>query len=104
MSVTDTEEVEVEILGPNNDHQEVVTDVSPKQLANRVGVPAQMIYNYIQSNRIPSFLNDRGKKRIKINDADEWAEEYIANKMKREAARAKKLKAELEGGTSTDED
>lgn len=72
-------------------------DYSPIEVADLAGVRPQMVYNYLAAGRIPHFVNDSGKKRIKASDANTWIEEYRDNKVKREQRREAQRAAELKG-------
>jgi hypothetical protein len=73
-------------------------DYSPIEVAELAGTRAQMIYNYIKSDRIPAFRDEAtGNLRVKASDAEAWIDKYQKNKVAREAKRAAKLQRELNG-------
>jgi hypothetical protein len=73
------------------------TDFSPIEVASLAGVRNQLVYNYIQAGRIEIYLNDENHYRIKRDVALAWVDRFKSSKAEREAKRAAKLAAQLEG-------
>lgn len=43
-------------------------------------IPPQMIYNYMNNKLIPWFVDPRGQKKIKEEDATKWITKYVAKR------------------------
>jgi DNA-binding PadR family transcriptional regulator len=49
-------------------------------------IKPQMVYNYINSNLIPSYVSESGQRLVKLEDAMKWIEKYASAKKSRQNA------------------
>lgn len=71
--------------------------ISPSVLAHEIGVPAQMIYNYISAGRILGF---KCKKHGRWCITEQNAQNWINKRVTKQEAKYKEIQKQLKGGLS----